>query len=609
MKSVMMAAALATLGFAFQRSPAPDEAVSRFYDGQAYRIEGIGVCDIEPDAISCWTMDGNSDGDLAARLSRYFQVHSERDLRFKVGMKSRWLVVSESPGTPNVMLDGEGTGSGVEFVDDRILPRIELVQSVTKPDATRGSVGVTFLQIPGPPAVELPLRPGARVAYGGSEIQVGPWRQVDHLNEAQSQFYHLPVVAKRWHLTFECSAPSSRSTLDLSYELLDKSGMPIRYVDLQGKPLSELELVTDADAKPAAPYFLPEVELLPTSRTQRAVFSMFWPLLSGLSEAFTNVDPASIGSIRISSTAFRRIRIDGFPLDPSNARVPGLPVQAPIASGRYEGPEGARIEGLGVCEITPERLDCWDMNGSRSDELSDQVRRILESSPAPDVPFRTGEKTRYLIVRESLAGNRIVRYGGNLEPIYVFSAAEPSTAIIPVSCAPGLAETGLELTIEDDVHAPAAMVPLRAGSKTSVGGVEVTIGPVEEDWKPVPNQPFVPWTPYSLAWKVAIESLGPEGHPQPWFEFIGRDSKPIEYVDLVGKPVSADVFSKWYQVFSANPWSSSDGVKYAWAGFARGTPATEDAAVYFFNADPKWIKGLRVLIPTQRQVTITGFPL
>jgi hypothetical protein len=65
---------------------------------------------------------------------------------------------------------------------------------------------------------------------------------------------------------------------------------------------------------------------------------------------------------------------------------------------RYESGDGQIAEGLGVCDISAEKMDCWDMNGKRSSDLNGLLRTRLAARYTNDLRFRYGKKNRFLVL-------------------------------------------------------------------------------------------------------------------------------------------------------------------------------------------------------------------
>ncbi|MES1147254.1 MAG: hypothetical protein ABUL49_00725, partial [bacterium] len=54
-----------------------------------------GVCKIDDATLSCWTPKGESSPSIAEKVSAYYKVY-DYDLPLKMGVKNRYLVVSET---------------------------------------------------------------------------------------------------------------------------------------------------------------------------------------------------------------------------------------------------------------------------------------------------------------------------------------------------------------------------------------------------------------------------------------------------------------------------------------------------------------------------------
>jgi len=114
--------------------------------------------------------------------------------------------------------------------------------------------------------------------------------------------------------------------------------------------------------------------------------------------------------------------------------VPLLALAAQGPSFVAEFPNG-KIEARGACDVRPEAVACWGMDGKPSEELADSVRIAL--SNGQEAQFRLGRKNRYLVVRRPQALSASYRLSANDNVYGNFSLnGETTTEFLRVSLAP-----------------------------------------------------------------------------------------------------------------------------------------------------------------------------
>ncbi|RYG31898.1 hypothetical protein EON81_21875, partial [bacterium] len=81
------------------------------------KVEVLGVCRIDTDAIACWDRAGKADEALTKRIQTYYLPESGHEVQFQPGVKSRYVVFRRSSDLGLNVTDasngGRGTASSV----------------------------------------------------------------------------------------------------------------------------------------------------------------------------------------------------------------------------------------------------------------------------------------------------------------------------------------------------------------------------------------------------------------------------------------------------------------------------------------------------------------
>ncbi|HWA84160.1 MAG TPA: hypothetical protein VG820_12025 [Fimbriimonadaceae bacterium] len=299
-------------GIALQASDSFDATVSRTYQGDGLKFQGIGVCEVRPDKVSCWNMDGAADPDLTKQVDDYYRTNANAEISFRFGRKNRLLVVAKQPSREiNVNYQSVGGNyAAMAGYSQNGLP-FDLVNMAA--DASQSEVGivVNLYGLPGPTPVVVPFKKGETATYGGVQIEVGAYTPVKP--EEGTNPYGLPTSGKNCRVVLGTESQGTRvSAYGYSYSALDGQGKPIRYVDKNGEPVSDMKVLEDAS--PATNPRFPGAS--PSSKYPSAHFQAGSPSTAGATSFYTNVNPARIGSLKIYASSQKRILINGFPLDP-----------------------------------------------------------------------------------------------------------------------------------------------------------------------------------------------------------------------------------------------------------------------------------------------------
>jgi hypothetical protein len=291
-----------------------------------------------------------------------------------------------------------------------------------------------------------------------------------------------------------------------------------------------------------------------------------------------------------------------------------LPRPDVVVERIYEG-EGAKIEGVGACSITPEKITCWDMNGAPAPEFAERIRSYYLGQPQ-EVSFKFGKKNRYLLVRTSGTASLYIEgvvqadrtssnqlnYASNGEPVLhwlgaaVESDRDKAAVRVVLNNLPGPAPVDL---------------PFRPGTKANYDGVTLEVASwakAKKEQQPTYN-PYGGLPPNSELWQIVFGS-STQNHPFSYMP-IGKDGKPIQYVDLKGMPVSG------VKYLEENPNSNrgyapgqlQTNSKYRVAYFQPSGAAADGAFTMLSNIDPSQIASIKLSSVRSKTIQIEGFPL
>lgn len=200
------------------------------------------------------------------------------------------------------------------------------------------------------------------------------------------------------------------------------------------------------------------------------------------------------------------------------------------------------FDAAGVCEANPEGVKCWDLDRKPLPSAEENLRSL--SANGTDLTFRIGKKNRYLVVRRPRDFNLNYRlsisdYAGYIsnyqgDPVYDFIKVAVDGSLPDVSLS-----AQVWVPADRDVD-----VPMQEGSKANIEGRTLEIGKASLG-KGNPQAPGMfpmgqsvpsphPW------WSVIMGIDGDLSQGLNWgMTPIGRDGKPIAYVDAKGEPMSA----------------------------------------------------------------------
>lgn len=277
----------------------------------------------------------------------------------------------------------------------------------------------------------------------------------------------------------------------------------------------------------------------------------------------------------------------------------------------------ATVEALGACDVRPESIACWDLDGAKSPELEDGIRGAL--SNGNEVQFRFGKKNRLLAFRRPQSMGFSYRVGANT-PLYGSwnVNGDPMTEFVRIPADPSekqvvvTAQTTIQSSKEEEIAFREGVVAQIDGRKVEIGAMQKVV-----PTKTPPNaRPFYYGQPRPIdGWNVVMGIASKENEFVNWaYTALDSSGQPIRYVDAQGKPITA------MKALALEPNIQNNGnypyqngetpvpkPKAAMAFYQGGGPGPAFRAVT--NIDPKSIATLRIRASHTESADLGPFPL
>lgn len=290
------------------------------------------------------------------------------------------------------------------------------------------------------------------------------------------------------------------------------------------------------------------------------------------------------------------------------------PLVAEAQNGRYDLPNGDRIEALGVCAIEEKNVRCWDRSGGPLPELAEEIGTFYERVDYQELQFFPGKKNRYFVYRRKTAKEPELRLEGAAYLPTAFYWEEVNQTIYWGRVTPekGAATFDIRMMLPEFRELPATEAPFAAGQTLKVEGYRFVLGKIA----PAPTFTFPsngfggfggpsgkssePPPPVPKRWRVALPEQPPEDAPLRFrFEFLDKKGKPIQYVSDKGLPISQEEFyaslDHRQHVLRLPPPGGSTMRGYGVASFLSDG---RDTGSFSTNVDPAIIGKFRV-VPIQ----------
>jgi hypothetical protein len=292
-----MMLALAALSAAIFREQL--EEPTRLFEKEGVRAEALGACEISESSVACWDMDGRPDKELLAEVKAALES-SVREVEFAFRRKTRYLAIDLS-GIRSVSYRAQARTdlSSAEFKTNS---GIDLIRFTSGPSLLRTTVSA-LASVSGVPPVDVEFREGKVVTYEGVRLEIGPasdWNPAP----GEGSVFAYPNQGRAWRIVFgeESNAGEWCPAAKFQYQPLTAEDMPIRYVDTEGNPISEVAVLGRHGSNAALP----------------AVFFRTGQQIQGAFSAVTNVNPKNIAKLRIITWRELSFTLGPFPLDPNS---------------------------------------------------------------------------------------------------------------------------------------------------------------------------------------------------------------------------------------------------------------------------------------------------
>jgi hypothetical protein len=289
------------------------QTADRVYEGNGVKLEGLGVCSIAADAVSCWDMDGISSSSLTDTVKARLDDRDNQSFYFRFGRKNRFLVTrmtADSEGKSTYPQSDLGTFE-LDQNQGGNLRHTWLCGVAVEPTLATASVKFNINGIPGPAPAKLIAKTGSTVKFGDATYEFGAAKEV----KPDPRNGNMPVMdpnQQKWGKSYliTIGIQGSEDQVYKNFAAFDRGGNAIRYVDAKGKIVSPLEYLQE---NPNSNNYGRPAE---GSKYRPATLALGGSNVPGAIPLYTNIDPSQIDSISISGTMTKTVELTGFPLDP-----------------------------------------------------------------------------------------------------------------------------------------------------------------------------------------------------------------------------------------------------------------------------------------------------
>ncbi len=320
---------LGSLGIGLLALAMASAQVAKLYDVEASRSYSLpdgstvsyeGGCSFDDKQVNCWTPDGTPAPDLSEKISSYYLGSNGNELTIGFKKKNRLVVFSRSSGSGGVSINSlEGSYLQVHQLNGNGNGFFGWAMVKSALDAKSVSLVLTPYGLPAAPLVRAPFTEGAKLSYDGASITLGGTKSIpkDRKNApGPGQFTggngQQLGDGKCWQYFVAVETPNS-GQLSLGYTMIDKDGKSIRYVDRNGRAVSELKYVKESPYAANGYYMNPSAQ--PNAKYVGAYASPNY--VSGSVVTITsNIDPAEVKFLEVSGSRSTRILFRDIPLDP-----------------------------------------------------------------------------------------------------------------------------------------------------------------------------------------------------------------------------------------------------------------------------------------------------
>ena len=281
-------------------------------------VEALGVCDVRPDAVSCWNMQGAPAVDLETSVRAAL---GNNEVSFRLGKKNR-LLVTQRPQRLQVNYRADGNDYLYSNYSRSGEPMMEFLRYAAEPSATSVTLHLQTT-VQSDKDFDVPFRKGGVAQIEGDQLEIGdsvkilagkdalpdPSNGYDGTQAADTDYWNVVLGVKR----------EGEGYVQWAYTPLDSAGEAIRYVDAQGRPISALKALALEPNLPSANGYNGRRNFARTAGKAKPKAAVAYFQGTGPAPAFratTNIDPGSIATLRIRPSHMQTADLGPFPLDP-----------------------------------------------------------------------------------------------------------------------------------------------------------------------------------------------------------------------------------------------------------------------------------------------------
>lgn len=295
--------------------PTVDAIDGRYELPDGRRFEAVGVCQIDPAGIRCWSREGGPAPEITKKIEAFYLVQGSTDVSFRPGRKNLYTVFRypTSLGPQFVSRDGSYLPTS-QFNEDNSY--LTWARALVSPEDKTFEVFANLPQIRQLAPTTLPFVKGRTTEIQAVQFEVGDWsptpqRPGGPFNQGFDRWG--TQGGKAWSVTLLRRSPAPLN-FDFSFAPLDKKGDLVGYVDAKGRPISEAKF-NELGGNGYGGGFGGANGGKPP-QAFRASFNYYYNA-EGATTASTNIDPAQIGAIRITPSEKASVRFSGLPANPN----------------------------------------------------------------------------------------------------------------------------------------------------------------------------------------------------------------------------------------------------------------------------------------------------
>ena len=323
MRSFLALAAIT--GLVVPSQQAPDRTVERKYESpEGYVMEGLGGCEIGPPArVVCWDMDGKPNQPLALRIAEGLQRNSGNEISYRFGSRPRYIVVQRRAPAgiqpyPNYTIEEFGYASSMSLNDASQGSGIDLLRVNAPESAKVVNLIAAISNLDKPKTATMAFRSGEKGSLPGRTLTLSSTKE---LKTAPVPPYHFggygtqPMTGKTWGVFFSVEGANQAVTL---YPM-GRDGKAIQYVDDKGNPVPAVKVLEESRRSPGNTIEggFNGMPFQAVGRYRPVMMFVSERQVQGAEMWVTNVNPSHIGSLTLTTSPGRTVKITGFPLEPT----------------------------------------------------------------------------------------------------------------------------------------------------------------------------------------------------------------------------------------------------------------------------------------------------